>query len=131
MSEGSEMKEYRQGDIVHLPVTVQDPSGVQVVYSTAIREESVPGADLQKDQIRLEATTTQAQRTSSNPEPLELQAQVTDQTPGVYTCQEIQAFDMLDQESINLLNPPLRFRIVESVSDDQEGPELLQYGDFS
>jgi predicted extracellular nuclease len=131
MSEGSEMKEYRQGDIVHLPVTVQDPSGVQVVYSTAIREESVPGADLQKDQIRLEATTTQAQRTSSNPEPLELQAQVTDQTPGVYTCQEIQAFDMLDQESITLLNPPLRFRIVESVSDDQEGPELLQYGDFS
>ncbi len=131
MSEGSEMKEYGQGDIVHLPVTVQDPSGVQVVYATAVRGESVPGGDLQKDQIRLEATTTQAQRTSSNPEPLELQAQVTDQTPGVYTCQEIQAFDMLDQESITLLNPPLRFRIVESVSDDQEGPELLQYGDLS
>ncbi len=126
-AEDSEMQEYRQGETVRLTVTVQDPHGVQVVYATAIRAGTYQGGGPETDHIRLDAVPPER-----GPEPvvLELQAQVTTQNPGVYVCQEIQAFDMLDQESTTPLNPPRRFRIVESTEDDREGPAVSDVGEF-
>ncbi len=130
-AEDSEMREYRQGETVRLTVTVQDPHGVQVVYATATRENregSYQGGDPHTDFIRLEAVPPEL-----GPEPvvLELQAQVTTQNPGDYVCQEIQAFDMLNQESRIPLDPPRRFRVVESTEDDREGPAVSDVGEFS
>ena len=124
----SELPEYRQGETVRLTVTVQDPHGVQSVYAHASREgiHQVDGPET--DFIQLAAIPLQ-----QGPEPvvLELQAQVTTQNPGVYVCQEIQAFDMLDQASTTPLNPPRRFRIVESTEDDREGPAVSDVGELS
>ena len=130
MAEDSELREYTQGDEMRLPVRVQDPSGVQVVYATATREGSNQGGDPQTDQIRLSCGTNPAER-GSEPLSLVLQATVTTQSPGVYVCQEIQAIDMLSRESITPLTPPRRFRIVESTEDDSEGPEVLDVGELS
>ena len=125
-AEDSEMREYRQGETVRLTVTVQDPHGVQVVYATATRENregSYQGGDPKTDFIRLDAMPP-----APGPAPvvLELQARVTTQV-----CQEIQAFDMLNQESRTPLDPPRRFRVVESTEDDREGPAVLDVGEFS
>jgi hypothetical protein len=126
-AEDAEMREYRQGDTVRLRVNVQDPHEVQVVYATAIREGSYQGGDTQTNQIRLESIPTER---GPGPVTLELQARVTTQTPGVYACQEIQAFDTLNQESRTPLDPPRRFRIIESAEDDREGPEVSEVGEF-
>ncbi len=128
--------EYRQGDIVGLRVTVQDPSGVQAVYATATRVESAsipeqnpedtvdPGRSIS---LRLEGAPE-----GGGPEPKEvtLRARVTNQAPGEYICREIQAFDMLDQESFHPLHPPRRLRITGSLEEDREGPSVLDVGDF-
>jgi|SRR5215204_1412617 len=127
-AEDSELREYRQGDEVRLPVTVQDPNGVQVVYTTATREGSNQGGHPQTDRIRLDGIPEER---GSEPVQLELQATVTTQSPGVYVCQEIQAIDMRSQVSIIPLTPPKQFRIVESTEDDAEGPEVLEVGEFS
>ena len=124
----SELREYRQGERVRLTVTVQDPHGVQVVYATAIRAGTYQGGGPETDHIRLDAVPPER-----GPEPvaLELQAQVTTQNPGVYICQEILAFDTLNQKSTTPLNPSRRFRIVESTEDDREGPAVSDVGEFS
>lgn len=132
-AEDSEMREYRQGETVRLTVTVQDPHGVHVVYATATRENregSYQGGDPKTDFIRLDAMPPVRER---GPEPvvLELQARVTTQNPGVYVCQEIEAIDMLSQESRTPLDPPRRFRVVESTEDDREGPAVSDVGEFS
>jgi hypothetical protein len=130
-AEDSEMQEYRQGETVRLTVTVQDPHGVQVVYATATRENregSYQGGDPHTDFIRLDAMPPAP---GPNPVVLELQARVTTQNPGVYVCQEIQAFDTLNQESRTPLDPARRFRVVESTEDDREGPAVLDVGEFS
>ena len=123
------MREYRQGDTVRLRVTVRDPHGVKFVYAIATREGSAnKGGVLQTEHIRLEGTPPQR---GPDPVTIDLLALVTNQLPGVYVCQEIQAYDGFFQVGRNSLIPPRRFRIVESAEDDREGPEVLEVGEFS
>ncbi len=126
MTDNPGMPEYRQGDVVRLTVTVRDPHGVQVVYARARREEAE--TEHPTNYIRLEGVPLKRGYT---PELVELAALVTTETPGVYVCTHIQAFDMLGFKTDHPLEPPKRFRIVESPEDDREGPEVLDVGEFS
>ncbi len=128
--------EYRQGDTVSLRVTIQDPSGVQAVYATATRVESASMPDQSPEDtvdpgrtisLRLEGAPE-----GGGPEPKEvtLRARVTNQALGEYICREIQAFDMLDQESFYPLHPPRRLRIAGGPAEDREGPSVLDAGNF-
>src|ERR671917_664517 len=100
-----ELRGEREGEKKSPSVSGEDPHRGQSVYAHASREgiHQVDGPET--DFIQLAAIPLQ-----QRPEPvvLELQAQVTTQNPGVYVCQEIQAFDMLDQASTTPLNPPRR-----------------------
>lgn len=130
------VSEYYQGHTVRLQVTVQDRSGVRVVYATATRAESAsspersPGSTV--DPGRAISLHLEGAPEGQGPEPKEvtLRARVTNQAPGEYICHEIQAFDMLDQESFYPLHPPRRLRITEGPDEDREGPSVLDVGDF-
>ncbi len=131
MDEGSEMREYKQGDTVQLRVRVQDPSGVHSVNAYAFHEGTGPGATppaTQEEQISLGGVPPEQ---GSAPVDVDMHAPVTTQVPGVYVCREIWAYDTLQRHTIYPLEPPRRFRIVESAEDDREGPEVLEVGDFS
>jgi hypothetical protein len=132
--EDSEMREYRQGETVRLTVTVRDRSGVHSVNAQAFREGTGPGATplpTMEDQIYLTGYPMQPGAPTAEVMEVVIQAQVTFQTPGVYECREIRAVDRMMQETIHRLEPPKRFRIVESAEEDREGPEVLEVSEFS
>jgi len=135
-AEDSELREYRQGDIVRLTVTVQDPSGVHLVSAQAYREGTGPGATppaTQEEQIYLspDPLADPLPQPGSAPVAVVIQGMARTQVPGVYVCEHITAVDTLGNSKSTDLDTPRRFRIVESPQQDREGPEVVDVGEFS
>lgn len=131
------MMEYRQNDVIKLPMTVQDEHGVQIVYATAYRVEDSPTSETESTTNSLQARPTEIRlggqplERDSKPQQVELQATVTTENPGEYEIREIQSFDMLSQVSHHPLDSIIRFRIKDSPEDDRRGPDVLEVGELS
>lgn len=125
MSEPQKLKEYKQGDEVHLTVELRDENGVATAEAFAYLEEE-PESDFSDHKLRLSWFTED--------DPLHVKAvlrgKVSYQVPGMYVCHQIVAENAYEALSRHELDAPLRFRIVEHPDDVRQGPEVLSVGDF-
>lgn len=122
-----EVREYRQGDIIRLPVELQDPNGIRSAAVQAFLEGE-HGDDEGVPEIELFGWP----EGEGGPERAEfvLEAEVKQEPPGVYRCAVLVANNTYQAFSRHEIDPPMRFRIVERPDDVREGPEVLSVGEF-
>jgi hypothetical protein len=125
VSEHQELKEYKQGDTIHLTVELRDEHGVSSGFARAFLEDGTNDSD--PDQY-LDL------RGYSDGRPVQaevvLEGRVEQHRPGVYECTVIVPENAYGAMRRYELNPPLRFRIVEHPDDIREGPEVLSVSNF-
>lgn len=121
-----QLKEYRQGDIVHLTVEMRDRNGVYTGFARAVLENS----DYDDPDRALDLSGWPEGEEYPEQAEVVLSAEVEQQPPGVYECYAIVGENPYHALSRHELDPPLRFRIVEHPDDVREGPEVLSVGEF-
>lgn len=129
MTEDQVVKEYKDGDAVHLTVEVSDEEGIAEVSATAVHEGENPD-DISvlssKACINLLSTpkewTTQIEAV--------LTGEVFFHKPGLYYCYTIVTSNKLGHLGRKKLEQPLKLRVAESPEYAWRGPEVLSVGEF-
>lgn len=125
------MKEYRQGDTIHLTVRARDDHEVYSVSTLAFLEgtdddHSDPKSVPSRHRVSLDGWP----ETPATEADVVIEGQVEQHEPGVYVCYAVAAENPYHAMSRHELDPPLRFRIVEHPDDVRDGPEVLSVGEF-